>query len=136
MWTVPFNLPRRSVEQPFFNREQKALLQKRLDSADRRGIQLIDHLIALPYTLQSGETFQSLKASVIREITNLPLGITQLAFHLAIRKGTGSMPEFHREKREMEYRLFLDPELRDTLRLENIRLISWKELRDRQRALQ
>ncbi|PYI50496.1 ChbG/HpnK family deacetylase [Paenibacillus flagellatus] len=53
---------------------------------------------------------------------------------LFVRRAIGSATVMGRIKREYEYRLMLDPDVRRTIDEEGFRLLSWKELRDRQRS--
>ncbi|KIL41774.1 hypothetical protein SD70_05290 [Gordoniibacillus kamchatkensis] len=131
---LPFLLPTRAVQQPYFTLEQRELFRKRIESARRRGIMLIDDLIALPYELEADETYERFKSAMIRAISNAGPGVTQIVIHpAAAGAGRAAMP--HAAKRAMEYRLFLDPEFKRLFEREQIKLISWRQVRDLQRSL-
>ncbi|XEC94310.1 polysaccharide deacetylase family protein [Paenibacillus tarimensis] len=130
---LPFNLPLRTIEQPFFSSAQKELFAKRIESAKSRGILLIDDLIALPYHSAPDEGYDDIKKELMNQIINLRPGITQIVAHPSI--ATPELISFtpHYKKREMEYRLFRDPEIKERFQKENIQLISWRFIRDIQR---
>ncbi|MBW7477083.1 polysaccharide deacetylase family protein [Paenibacillus oenotherae] len=132
---LPFNLPRRIVSQPFFSKEQRHLFQQRIAEADRRGIMLIDHIIALPYELEDGEEYGRFKVRMEQEIRATEPGITQILLHPALFSAHARAATPHAEKREWEHRLFSDPQIKELFDQENIRLLSWRELRDAQRSM-
>lgn len=131
---LPLALPKRAADHPFFSRQQRELLRKRIETARDRGILLIDDMIALPYHLEEGETYDRFKGAMVKEIQNAKPGITQLVIHPAIIADHLKAVTRHWEKREMEYRLLRDPGLKRLLAYERIRLISWREIRDLQRS--
>lgn len=134
-YELPFNLPRRIVSQPFFSKEQRHLFQQRIDEADRRGIMLIDHILALPYEAEDGEEYGRFKTRMEQEIRGIEQGITQILLHPARFSAAARAETPDAEKREWEYRLFNDPQMKELFKQENIRLISWRELRDAQRLI-
>ncbi|MMZ63555.1 Chitooligosaccharide deacetylase [compost metagenome] len=81
---LPFNLPLRIVEQPFFSNSLIKLFEQKIQSAKRRGILLIDDLIALPYHLDTEESYSDLRDDLIRKIQTCKPGITQIVAHPAI----------------------------------------------------
>ncbi|WP_282937298.1 ChbG/HpnK family deacetylase [Paenibacillus sp. RC67] len=133
-YRLPFLLPRNAARQPFFDSRQQALLQQRITSALSRGVELIDDLYTLPYLRREGETYESAKEELIQSLRRLRPGITQITLHPSLYQ-SGSKPlTQQQETREMEYRLFQDPDIKRRIEQERLRLISWKKIRDVQRA--
>lgn len=133
-YELPFLLPNKIIDQPFLNRNQKDLFKERIESANKRGILLIDDLCALPYHLDEAETYNIFKSKMIHKIKQLKSGTSQITIHPAIIDDELKSITEHFEKREMEYRLFNDPEMKQLFESENIKLISWKEIRELQRS--
>lgn len=133
-YELPFNLPLRIIDQPFFSRSQKNLFKQRILSAKRRGIGLIDDLISLPYHLEPGENYDQMRDRLIRQIERCKPGITQIVAHPAkvTRELQSLTPHF--EKRGLEFQLFNDPLIKHTLQNNHIKLISWEYLRTLQRS--
>ncbi|WNS41043.1 ChbG/HpnK family deacetylase [Paenibacillus sp. MMS20-IR301] len=129
-YRLPFKLPRNIVHQPFFSGQQRKLFRKRIDSADRRCIPLIDELIILPYEHEPGEDYPSVKRQLSQAIRDMRAGITELVVHPA--RDTAEMRTItpHSAKRELEFRLCMDEEFRKLVADEGIQLISWREVRD------
>ncbi|CAG7653753.1 polysaccharide deacetylase family protein [Paenibacillus allorhizosphaerae] len=128
---LPFLLPKRIVEQPFIAAEHRRRFAARIESADLRGILLIDDMIAFPFAVQDGETYERYKSGVASALKRLKPGITQFTLHPALGPVSKHVPDA--QKREMEYRIFLDQEIRQLLRDERIIPISWRDVRDLQR---
>ncbi|GMK37282.1 carbohydrate deacetylase [Paenibacillus sp. CCS19] len=134
-YQLPFNLPRRIVEQPYFNNDQLQLFQTRLVSARERGIVLIDDMIALPYSFQPMPEYAIMKAKLMELLHSLQPGITQLTVHPSlVTDSLRALTDCYSE-REIEHQLLQDDEIMQILRLEEIHLLSWKEVRDLQRRL-
>lgn len=132
-YQLPFNLPRRILMQPFINEEQRERFSERISSAERRGILLIDDMISLPYCLSTNAKYDTVKAQFITMIENLKPGITQLTVHPSIiteelKRLTNCYVE-----REIEFRLLCDLDIMQLFKMENIKLVSWKDIRDIQR---
>lgn len=130
---LPFNLPLRILEQPFFSSSQKELFAKRIESAKRRGILLIDDLSGLSFHLHAGEEYDDMKKELMDKIIKIKPGITQIVTHPSIVTEELKALTPHYRKREMEYRLFNDPEIKELIEKESIKLVSWKSIRDLQR---
>ncbi|MGU3473730.1 ChbG/HpnK family deacetylase [Paenibacillus sp. D51F] len=129
---LPFNLPLGIVEQPSFSSEQKERFQRRIDSARRRGIVLIDDMASLPYC--SSGSYEEAKRQLIEILRGLRPGITQLTLHPSqVKEELKAATACFRE-REMEYRLLIDRDIRLLLETEKIKLLSWREIRELQRA--
>ena len=133
-YQLPFNLPRRIIMQPFLTKEQKERFLDRISLAERRGIILIDDLISLPYFLGNAN-YDSVKVQFMTMIVNLKPGITQLTVHPSIiTEDLKRLTNCYME-REMEFRLLCDQDIMQLYEKENIKLISWKDLRDLQRSI-
>ncbi|GIP52414.1 polysaccharide deacetylase family protein [Paenibacillus vini] len=134
-YRLPFNLPKRIVEQPFFNPDQLKLFHKRISSAKDRGILLIDDIVSLPYGFDSNTGYSTMKKLMVDMLKNLKPGITQLTVHPAkITEQLKVITSCFRE-REMEYVLLNDIEIKQLIINERIKLISWSDIRDLQRRL-
>lgn len=133
-YALPFNLPKQIVRQPFFTASQKALFQKRIDSAGKRGIVLIDAICGLPYDMEPDVTFEEARERLIEQLASLEPGITQLVAHpaTAVEETRALTP--HYRQRELEFRLLQDAQIQQVLRREQIRRISWKDVRALQRS--
>ncbi|GIP36069.1 polysaccharide deacetylase family protein [Paenibacillus sp. J2TS4] len=130
---LPFNLPLGILEQPFISDGHKERFKQRIKSARSRGIPLIDDLSGLPYPLGAGEEYEVMKKELISKIIDLKPGITQITTHPSLATEELKALTPHYRKREMEYRLFSDPEIKALFEKENIKLISWKIIRAFQR---
>ena len=133
-YELPFNLPLRIIDQPSFSRSQKKIFEQRILSAKRRGIEFIDDLISLPYSLEPRENYDQMRDWLIRQIKYCKPGITQIVAHPAkVTKELQSLTP-HFEKRGLEFLLFNDPLIKHTLQNNHIKLISWEYLRSLQRS--
>ncbi|CAM4204247.1 polysaccharide deacetylase family protein [Paenibacillus alkaliterrae] len=132
---LPFRLPRFLLQEngqvapPELAEQAKQLAQL----ADSKGVVILDYLIGLPFQLQAGETFDTLKANMQQLLKGLHSGVTELIIHPSLV--TDELLAFHGqpEKRGMELELFRDADIRQTLQEEGIRLIRWRELQKLQR---
>ncbi|MCA0757997.1 polysaccharide deacetylase family protein [Paenibacillus sp. N4] len=127
---LPFRLPRylqqdNGVVAPPELEEQARQLAS---LADSMGVVILDYLAGLPFSLQAGETYGSLKEEMKRLLRGLRPGVTEIIIHPS--HVTEELRAFHGqpEKRGMELELFRDEDIRRTLQEENIRLIRWGEL--------
>ena len=134
-YCLPFNLPNRILEQPFFNTDQLRLFQKRIASARDRKILLIDDIVSLPYCLNPIIEYSKMKIQLAEMLKNIKPGITQLTLHPS--QITDQLLEITNcyNEREMEYRLLNDIDIKQLINNERINLISWKEIRDLQRSM-
>ncbi|MGO4182757.1 polysaccharide deacetylase family protein [Paenibacillus sp. TAF43_2] len=133
---LPFRLPRNlrqnigQVASPELEEQAKQLGML----ADSKGVVILDYLIGLPFHLEEGETFDSLKASMQQVLEGLQPGVSEIIIHPSLV--TDELNAFHMQplKRGMEFELFRDAEIKNTLQKENIRMIRWSELQKLQRA--
>ncbi|MGG1636483.1 polysaccharide deacetylase family protein [Paenibacillus sp. FSL K6-3182] len=133
---LPFRLPRNlrqnigQMASPELEEQAKQLGML----ADSKGVVILDYLIGLPFHLEEGETFDSLKASMQQVLEGLEPGVSEIIIHPSLV--TDELNAFHMQplKRGMEFELFRDAEIKNTLQKENIRMIRWSELQKLQRA--
>lgn len=130
---LPFKLPVQIVNQSFLDLEIRELMKERIESAHRRGILLIDDLISPPYHLGQGEDYDSVKVNMMSAIQRMQGGITEIVIHPALNTPELRAITPHWRKREIEYLLFMDEDIHRLLQAEKIQLMSWKDIRDRQR---
>ncbi len=134
-YRLPFNLPERIVEQPLFNTEQLNLFQKRITSAKERKICLIDDIISLPYCFNPIIEYSKIKKQLTELLKSLKPGITQLTIHPSkITDQLITITSCYKE-REMEYRLLKDMDIKRLIHNEQIKLLSWRDIRDLQRSM-
>ncbi|TCM93052.1 hypothetical protein EV294_1073 [Paenibacillus sp. BK033] len=132
-YQLPLNLPKRILEQPFITEVQRERFANVISSAERRGILLIDDMIALPYCLRTNAKYDTVKAQFITMIENLKPGITQLTVHPSIiTEELKGITNCYLE-REIEFRLLCDLDIIQLFKKENVKLVSWKDVRDLQR---
>ncbi|MCR8645140.1 polysaccharide deacetylase family protein [Paenibacillus sp. N1-5-1-14] len=133
-YELPLRLPRRFAGIHLLS--QVALLaEKRVRSAEAKGIMIIDDLYQLPFATQAGETYEDVKLQMMNIIRGLRAGISEILIHpgTVTSELDAIMP--YAAKREMERQLFLDPEIQELIAAEGIKKISYRNLRDAQRGL-
>jgi len=132
---LPFRLPRYVLsEDGQVAPPEKAEQAKQLASfADSKGVVILDYLVGLPFPLQQGESYESLRADMQSLLRSLKPGVTEVIIHPS--EVTEELEAFHREpaKRGMELQLFRDDIIKQTLAEEGIRIIHWHELQQVQR---
>ncbi len=132
---LPFRLPRHVTGDDGVAPPEMAERARQIAAlADAKGVVILDYLVGLPFQLGEGETYDSFKADMIKLLKRLQPGVTELIIHPSLL--TGELRSFHGqpEKREMEYRLFRDPDIGRLLQDEGIRLIRWRQLQQLQRS--
>ncbi|WP_338555353.1 polysaccharide deacetylase family protein [Paenibacillus sp. KS-LC4] len=134
-YCLPFNLPLRILEQPFFNHTQKEGFKSRIDTANKRGIMLIDDMVSLPYCQKTSVKYEELKQQFKQIIKNIRPGITQLTVHPALITNELKALTHCYSERELEYFLLKDDDILRFIKREGIRLLSWKAIRDLQRNM-
>jgi chitin disaccharide deacetylase len=131
---LPFRLPRHIL--PMGGSAIPLELEKRakirVRQADDRGIVLPDYLIGPEFHVNSGETYEHVKAEGVRLLRDLLPGVTEWISHPS--KLTDELLSFHTHasKRGMELVFWQDPDIKAILAEESIRLIGWKELQELQ----
>lgn len=132
---LPFILPRQVVNEVSFNGRVINSFKQYIKRAEELGLVLIDDIICLPYNLQEGEDYEIVKSTMMNKLTQIQAGITQVTIHPSFVTEELKSITPHFAKREMEYSLFLDAEIKRILLKEDIKLISWREIRDYQRSI-
>ena len=134
-YRLPFNLPNRILEQPFFNTNQLKLFKKRIASAKERNILLIDDIVSLPYCYNPVMGYSTMKKQLAEILKSIKPGITQLTLHPSkITDQLIAITNCYKE-REMEYCLLNDIDIKQLINSEQIKLISWRDIRDLQRSM-
>ncbi|GLX68082.1 polysaccharide deacetylase family protein [Paenibacillus glycanilyticus] len=103
--------------------------------AHAMGVIVLDYLQGLPFPLKPGDTYDTAKAELKQQLKQLQPGVTELLFHPSLV--TDELLAFHGqpEKRGMEFQLFRDPDVQQTLKAEGIRLIRWRDLQQLQKSV-
>ncbi|MCY9592156.1 ChbG/HpnK family deacetylase [Paenibacillus chitinolyticus] len=131
---LPFRIPRyvdMGLEVPAEAAKTAGL---RAAQADAKGVVILDYLLGLPFHMEKGETYESFRGSVMRLLRALKPGVSEFILHPALPAEELKAINPHWQKREWEFRLFRDPEIKGLLAAEGIRLIGWSELQRLQRA--
>ncbi|GFZ33437.1 carbohydrate deacetylase [Clostridium zeae] len=132
---LPFLLPKQAVNQVYFDERMISSFKRYIRMAEELGIMIIDDIISLPYELQNGEDYETVKDTMINKLMEIQPGITQITIHPSFVSKELKEITPHWQKRQMEYNLFLDDDIKRILLSEDIKLISWKEIRDYQRSI-
>lgn len=132
-YALPFCLPIRILEHPNFSSEQKHLFSQRIRLANQLGILFIDDLAGLDYHFSSDGGYEGAKRDLIHQMNDLKPGITQFTTHPAFISDELKELTAYDENREMEVQLYNDPDVKDQMKRQNLKLISWKTIRDLQR---
>lgn len=133
-YRLPFNIPQNILKQTFFSSEQKERFEKRIVSAKKRGIVLIDDMVSLPYRFEQHVEYEEAKEQFATLIKNLKPGITQLTAHPSfITIELKALTPCYRE-RYIEYKLLNDIDIKPLFLREGIKQISWQHIRDYQRS--
>ncbi|MFC3770217.1 polysaccharide deacetylase family protein [Paenibacillus sp. GCM10012303] len=132
---LPFRLPRQLGDNGRkMSPEMRRIYEERVRYADACGIALIDHLLGLPYSLEEHETYDSFKAKMIDTLRSLQPGISEIIIHPFFATEELKAITGQWAKRQMEYELFRDADVRRVIDEENIRMTNWRMLRDAQRG--
>ncbi|MFD0670216.1 polysaccharide deacetylase family protein [Cohnella sp. GCM10027633] len=134
---LPFRLPRslRETGGRSIPKELGKRAKERARLAEDRGIVLPDYVTGPEFRLAPGEGYEQLKAHGIAMLRGLLPGVTEWIGHPALL--TEELRSFHGQpdKRGMELAFWRDPEVREALEEQNIRMIGWRELQLLQRTL-
>ncbi|NOU76675.1 ChbG/HpnK family deacetylase [Paenibacillus sp. LMG 31458] len=106
--------------------------------AEEKGILLPDHVMFLPFFSPIEEvepTYDSTKEATIQCIRELRPGITELPFHPSMDTEELKSITNTWKMRRFEFDVFKDKEIIKLLDKEEIRLITWRDIRNMQRAL-
>ncbi|WP_207911041.1 polysaccharide deacetylase family protein [Paenibacillus albiflavus] len=134
-YKLPLRLPRGLTALEELPPELQQMAAARIALADHKGIMIIDDLLTHPFHYTPGETFDEMKQGMIQMLKGLRAGITEIFIHPGYATEELKAIQPDAPKRDMEARLFLDDEIRNTIKSENIRMITWRDLRDHQRRM-
>ncbi|MEF2966414.1 polysaccharide deacetylase family protein [Paenibacillus sp. M1] len=130
---LPFRVPRYLPEMDNVPAEAAETARHVAEMADRMGVVILDYLLGLPFGKQPGETYESYKRDMIAALRSLKPGVSEIIIHPAFANEELRSIHHEGEKRQWDFELFRDPEVREVLLQEGIRFIRWKELRELQR---
>ncbi|RCX18218.1 hypothetical protein DFP94_107173 [Fontibacillus phaseoli] len=132
-YSFPFRMPRSLPDMNKLPAEAAEIARQVGELADSLGVVILDHLVGLPFGKQPGETYESYKRDMIGALRSLQPGVSEIIIHPAL--ADEELRSIHREweKRQWDFELFRDLEVREALQQEGIKMITWKELRELQR---
>jgi len=109
--------------------------QKLVSLAEQKGVLMPDFIEMLPFTPPEGEEprYEITKQAAISYIRNLKPGITELIFHPSLDTEELKAITDTWSMRRFEFDVFRDQEIQSLLHSEDVRLISWRDLRKMQR---
>lgn len=125
---LPFRLPRSLPDMGTMPPEAAALTRQAAGLADRMGVVILDELIGLPFGKRPGESYESYKRDMIAALRALRPGVSEIILHPAL--ATEELKAIHGEweKRQWDFRMFRDPDVREVIAAEGITMIRWKDL--------
>lgn len=132
---LPLRLPRGFTAMAELPQVLKDMASARIKLAEEKGIMILDDLLTHPFHYTPGETYDEMKQGMMQMIRGLRPGITEIYIHPGFATEELKAIQPDAPKRDMEARLFLDEEIRALIVSENVRMITWKELRDHQRQI-
>lgn len=129
---LPLRLPRHIPASLQLPSAVLRIHKARVGEGDSLGVVIPDYLIQLPFSLRPGETYEAFRESVAAALCLLQPGVSELYIHPAFI--TDELMAIHHEwlKRGMELEVFRDPWIREVMRSQRIRLISWRNLQQLQ----
>ncbi|HLR43197.1 MAG TPA: polysaccharide deacetylase family protein [Pseudogracilibacillus sp.] len=127
-----YGLPLRLPRTPFNIIPHDEALIKLVDD---KGVVIPDYINVLPFVMPEEKSNQeAIKENVLDIIHHLMPGVTEVIYHPSIAtdelKGITDTWSF----RNMEFNVFRDPEVIKVIQEENIRLITWRDMRNLQRS--
>ncbi|KIL40814.1 hypothetical protein SD70_11310 [Gordoniibacillus kamchatkensis] len=131
---LPFRLPRRISPGGGLRPELARLAEQRAAMADAKGVVILDALLSLPFELGEGETYDMFKNSMAALLRSLQPGVSEIIIHPSLVTDELKAINPHWKKRGMEFDIFRDPDIRNVIAAEQIRMIRWSDLRDLQRS--
>ncbi|MGG6309477.1 polysaccharide deacetylase family protein [Paenibacillus macerans] len=125
---LPFRMPRSLPNMGKVPPEAAEIARQVAELADRMGVVILDDLIGLPFGKQPGETYESYKRDMIAALRALRPGVSEIIIHPAL--ATEELKAIHGEweKRQWDFQLFRDPEVKAVIAAEGIEMIRWKDL--------
>lgn len=127
-----YQLPLRYPKSNLFRLDSFAH-EKIVQGAVDRGIELIDEC-AILYSLQPEPDYFDIKEAAIQLIKGLKPGVTELVLHPSLDTKEMKTITSSWQNRRYDFDVFMGSDIQSLLKTENIRLTTWRELRDLQRA--
>ncbi|CAM4104317.1 polysaccharide deacetylase family protein [Paenibacillus alkaliterrae] len=127
-----YGLPYRfsKIPLPFFSSEEDGII---VELAERKGVRIVDEIVVLPFMLQEGENYSSVKQNTIQLLRGIKAGITEMVFHPSLDTDELKAITDTWQSRRYEFDLFQDEDIKAVIHEEKIKIIGWRELRDLQR---
>jgi len=130
---LPLRLPRAFTIAGQLPEDLASMAKQRVQSAEEKGIVILDELLTHPFHYTSGETFEGMKRDMMAMLRALQPGVTEIFIHPGYNTNELQAIQSHAPKRDMEVRLFQDEDVRNLIQSEGIQMINWRKLRDFQR---
>jgi predicted glycoside hydrolase/deacetylase ChbG (UPF0249 family) len=106
--------------------------------AEKKGVLILDYIEMLPFFPPAGEmeaSYAYTKEAAIRTIKEIKPGLTELVIHPSLdTRELKAITDTWRLRR-FDYDVFRDEEIIQLILDENIRLVTWREIRDKQRLM-
>lgn len=136
---LPFRLPRvadlyGTPLPPAIAPMAQQLIDARGAYADELGVVLPDYTWTLPFFLEPGETYESVKADTLEMLAALKPGVTEIYIHPFEVDDELRDISPNCEKRGIELALFQDQDILDVIDGPGINRITWRDLRTLQRG--
>lgn len=91
-------------------------------------VALADYIMAPPFVILEGETYEDFRASICQRLETLPDGITEFIVHPSLDTPEIRALNPHWQKRVWEERLCRDEVFRQTIERESLKLITWRDI--------
>lgn len=127
-----YNLPLRFTKNPPPGHSLETL-EEIAQLADSKGIIYPDRVVALPFSLNDGEGYEDSKRNAINLLKDIKPGVTELLFHPSLDTEELKGITDTWKARKYEFDIFRDPEVKEIINSEKIKVIGWRDLRDIQR---
>ena len=108
----------------------KASMGPMRELADSLQVPVLDCLLSHSYEKLPGETYAGFRDLLLHKMLRLPKGIHEIYLHPAMDCAELRAANPHWEKRTWEFQLFRDPAVKSALAGSDIRLISWRDVRE------
>jgi chitin disaccharide deacetylase len=132
-YNLPFRFPRKLTDDEL-SQSIRGPLREIFDYfgavADQKGVPIIDYLHSHPFELTEGEDRESFKEAIMRKISKLESGISEIFIHPAFATEELKFINPQWEKRQIEFDVFMDEGFRRFIEKEGIKLISYKDLKN------
>ncbi|MFC4223399.1 polysaccharide deacetylase family protein [Lysinibacter cavernae] len=106
------------------------LVAARAAYADQLGVVIPDYTWTLPFSLEEGETRESVRQDMLTMLTSINSGVTEVYIHPFEMSDELRAMSPNCEKRAIELELFSDPSFHAELAAAGIHTATWRDLRD------